>query len=522
MAKLDTKKQILIIGVALLGIGMLVVKNPFISFSSKDILKGKKCEEKTTREGREPWITIFVHGSFGSLLGFLNVSQVCSDDIEGTAYKKTVGKMRKDQFFYREQPLLDKGLIRVNPSFDLHRTGGKKFAVYPLLKTYDELTEYIRPGREQHTFYTFGWSGLLSQKRRCLEAIRFYNQLSEELAQFEKQGICPKIRILTHSHGGNVIAYLGAIHEVLNGRDFSKEKSSEKRNEYLEAIKSVSDRLKQLPRKKKAKKKKNQKRWDYKPENKGICIDELILWGMPVQPETDCLFVSRAFKSVYHFYSDEDLVQRIDWISTKKGYSDRRFNMKRLCKILDVDLWKEKKRLVQARVTVNRTVTKKNDKGADNTLSLHDGATIKNIKKEGQDLQQQESFWKILFSGGSFVTPSSEDPTHKELWFFSWKDKAADTREFVLAPFPVAIFSPLFVSLIQIRPDLDDVDINITKSGDRIEFGLINRDTSLLQGELVVTRRFLDGIKEKLEPWKPKDVSLTDIFSIVRRYADYL
>ena len=43
------------------------------------------------------------------------------------------------------------------------------------------MNELAKPGKEKNYFYTFGWSGLLSQHRRCLEAIRFYNALSLEL-----------------------------------------------------------------------------------------------------------------------------------------------------------------------------------------------------------------------------------------------------------------------------------------------------------------------------------------------------
>ena len=449
MSKLSAKNWIIFVAcvVALVSVRVAIKKKTKVIEQSQE-------RQEFVVAGRQPWMTIFVHGSFGSLLSFLSASNVLSDKVEGTSYKKVVGRMRKDSFFYREQPLLGKGLIKISPSFDLSVTGSKKFAAYPLLKAYEEVNEYAKPDKEENFFYTFGWSGLLSQHRRCLEAIRFYNMVSEELEEYHKNGVYPKVRVLTHSHGGNVIGYVGAVYSALQSRWA--------RGKEIESVTRVRGRFKALPCKSKAKKKKGQKKWDYRPTYKKLAIDETILWGMPVQPETDHLFLSPVFKQVYHFYSDEDLVQRVDFVSTNKGYSDRRFDSGRLCRVADAEWFKAKNRLVQSRIMVSRDITR-------NSVVFDDAKQQETADAE----KKQESFWSVLFSGGSFITPSSEDPTHKELWFFSWKDEKSDVREFVLAPFPAAIFSPLFVLLIGQKPELNDVDINITKSGDKIEFGLV-------------------------------------------------
>ena len=59
----------------------------------------------------EPWITVFVHGTFGSVLGLLSFSSLINDDLDGSLYRKINRKMRYDPFFYQEQPILQKGLI---------------------------------------------------------------------------------------------------------------------------------------------------------------------------------------------------------------------------------------------------------------------------------------------------------------------------------------------------------------------------------------------------------------------------
>jgi hypothetical protein len=462
--------------------------------------------EKTISDNREAWVTVFVHGSFGSLLGFLNTVDVIKDNIDGTAYKKVVGKMRKDPFFYREQPLLEKGLIQIFPSYDLATTNKRKLAAYPLLKAYDDITERVAPGKEKNYFYTFGWSGLLSQKRRCLEAIRFYNSISEEIEKYQLLGINPKIRVLTHSHGGNLIAYISAIYKILEKVEFDCTKIKKPKHYEQDAFKITANWLCSLPKKGDAKKKKRgQKRWGYRPEKPLNCIDELIMWGTPVQPETDYLFASSFFKKIYHFYSEDDLVQRIDWVSTKQRYSDRRFDTPRL--------WEknksEKSRFVQSRVMVDRCF----DLG-------------KKLENKKAKKKKAESFWSVLFSGGSIVTPSGSDPTHKELWFFSWKYEDSPIREFILAPFPVSVFTPALTRLIEkskeknAEKDFNDFDINIRKTIKTMEFDLVKHDEESVIGKFSIEKDFLSSLKNSVSPWRSKQRSSEDLFNMLRRYAE--
>lgn len=473
------KKIVITLGVlGLLGGITLIQKREIKTVATK-----APVEVVSADTTRQPWITVFVHGSFGSILSLLSAYEVFSDKVGGSAYKKAAGRMRKDPFFFREQPLLEKGLKKIVPTYNLSATGNKLLAAYPLLKAYEEVTERAKPGVEKNHFYTFGWSGLLSQQRRSLEAIRFYNALAEEIEKYCAQGVCPKVRILTHSHGGNLVAYIADIDRVLDKND-----------DVDEGV--VAQWFRSLPTKEDAKKLKGQKKWGYSPKKKGFCVDELIAWGMPVQPETDCLFANKVFKNVFHFYSDEDLVQRIDWISTKQRYSDRRFDF---CRIYD-DPQKRCNRLVQSRVMVCQEIKKRPKKTA---------------KKKA------DSFWSILFSGGAIITPTNQDPTHKELWFFSWPSKK-DVRKFVLSPFPVAVFSPMLVELIKKHPGLDDVDINIRKKEKEINFDLVKHDEPSVRDICSLGVEFFSCLKKNVAAWRPKAVSSHDIINMIRRYADSL
>lgn len=151
-------------------------------------------------------------------------------------------------------------------------------AKYHLKKIGEILEEYDSANFNRDAFYTFGWSGNLSFKdrenagKKLEEAVRLAQSLHEK-----RFSIVPRVRIITHSHGGNV---------ALNaGRDGST-----------------------------------------------IIVDELILLACPVQDSTAKYISSEAFRRVYSFYSCIDLLQVIDpqgLYSNKKTntklFSERRF-----------------------------------------------------------------------------------------------------------------------------------------------------------------------------------------------------
>ena len=207
------------------------------------------------------------------------------------------------------------------------------------------------------------------------------------------------------------------------------------------------EKLKMLPGKQKAKGFRGQKQWGYWPKKRNVFIKELILWGMPVQPETDHLFAGSIFDHVYHFYSEDDLVQRVDFVSTKKGYSDQRFDRSRLSIFEHGECEHGVCHLVQSRVMVGRNL-EKCDLRLRRTGTIEDRSPSAKVSHSVKKEEKQESIWSILFSDGALVNPKSKDPTHKELWFFSWYDEDSDKRKFALEPFPVSVFSPLFVVVV--------------------------------------------------------------------------
>ena len=81
-------------------------------------------------------------------------------------------------------------------------------------------------------FYAFGWSGDLSFQARHDEAARLHAELEELVSTYTKKyGHAPFIRIITHSHGGNVALNLATIEHTnkewfINEGESSKEKAA--------------------------------------------------------------------------------------------------------------------------------------------------------------------------------------------------------------------------------------------------------------------------------------------------------
>jgi len=148
-------------------------------------------------------------------------------------------------------------------------------------------------------FYFFGWSGILNHKKRKAAAIKLHAAiLALQQEYFEQYGVKPKIRLITHSHGGNVALCLAKINSAAN----------------IEKIK--------------------------------IC--ELIMLACPVQKKT-CHFINNdTFEKIYSLYSSMDIIQVMDpqglpllqkYKAKKPFFSQRRFA--------------PNKKLTQAKIKIN-------------------------------------------------------------------------------------------------------------------------------------------------------------------------
>lgn len=110
-------------------------------------------------------------------------------------------------------------------------------------------------------FYSFGWPGELSFDARRQTAQNLYLELQKLVDTYEKEhGVCPKLQLIAHSHGVNVVLLLAAA----------------------------------------------------KTEQNQLSIDTLILLAGPVQEETKHLINDTMFCKKYVLSSMADLIQIID------------------------------------------------------------------------------------------------------------------------------------------------------------------------------------------------------------------
>ena len=111
-------------------------------------------------------------------------------------------------------------------------------------------------------FYFFGWSGKLKHKARLKAARELYEAIIKLITEYKAiyNRPPPSIRVITHSHGGNVVLNMTKV----------------KGNECL------------------------------------FSIDELILLACPVQTETSCFVDDCLFKNIYALYSKRDSIQILD------------------------------------------------------------------------------------------------------------------------------------------------------------------------------------------------------------------
>ncbi len=457
-------------------------------------------------------ITVFAHGSFGSPISLINFFQVLKDDIDGTKYKKTVSKMRKDPYFYTSQPIMQRGLIKIEPSFDLAVTSSARFAVYPILKAYEEVNKQFTTEDINNHFYTFGWSGLISQQRRRKEAIRFYNSLVEELEQYKNSNVKPKIRILAHSHGGNIALNLSAVSTVINNFENMDPILEQTINEdEKEALTLMYEQIKNLPTKKENTKTTGQKIFDYKPTNKTLKIDELLMFGAPIQPETECFVFNNFFDKVYNIYSGEDFIQDMDILSTKKNSAQR---LKILEKVVPK---KDIPKIIQLKIMIDRDMKKIVDENQIKTLTL--------VQTNTQQKQEKnQSFWRKLFSIDRFSAKKTKDPTHKEMWFISW-NKLKENIDAPLESIPSVIFTPLFLNAIEkISEQTNDIDVNIRLTNNNLKVYVFEHSEKeqIVQYKVSMKRNIVDSIKTELLKWIPDDLSFSKKFNIIKNCQEQI
>lgn len=278
-------------GLFFLSLLLFLQNNSAFADQPQLLAEGNKMKEK--------WITIFIHGSYGTSLTLMSFPKIFRGDSQGTLYKKFQSRFRDNKDFYQNRFMPALGLIPVG---DLHHQKGSHAAeiiANSLVGFYEEVGKHLNPNLEEWC-YAYGWSGLLNQYERKLAAIELYNRLVVLYEEFKQAGIMPKVRLVSHSHGGNVGLNLAAVHEV--------------------ASKKAS-----------------------------FIIDELIMYATPIQQETECFCFSPLFQKVFNIYSENDAIQPSDFVSTSMRKCSRRIEINNYPEL-------DHSRLTQIQITVDRPI----------------------------------------------------------------------------------------------------------------------------------------------------------------------
>jgi len=221
---------------------------------------------------QETWITIFLHGivSAQPVLSFKTIRLLSKDLIENTIYEKYVENVRPDPYFNANQAKQGLGL----QSIDLTKKDAKDGCA-ALANIFEKQYKWMG-NKSNNLYYTFGWTGFLSRKKRYQDAIELYKTLSRLTQNFKTKGVNPKIRLIGFSNGAGLCLDLPLV---------------------------------------------------IKQENlkRNFKIDELIMLGMPIQRSRDFLICDPIFGKKYHFYSGADRIQILDLSDPYKFFSRRKF-----------------------------------------------------------------------------------------------------------------------------------------------------------------------------------------------------
>ncbi len=329
---------------------------------------------QTIEKSDETWVTVFVHGimSIQPHLTASNVMRFVRDDVKDTIYSKTVEYMRLDPYFYLNQAMQEFGLKKIDIN-DLE----PGHAASAIAHIYDDVTKLVSP-HTKNNYYTFGWSGLLSPSTRYNDSIKLLKELTAELEQnYWSKDIYPKVRLIGYSHGGNVCLNIAAARQNTD------------------------------------------------PQSK-LSIDELVLVGVPIQTETDYLSNDPIFKKIYHFFSQTDRIQRIDFFSFNRVFSRRYFR--------NSNNFRVPKKLMQIDMKFTRSAhTKRNNPAR--------RAAMVDYTNSG------------IVSGKSRLLRDIS-PGHLEFWFFGWSPKHY-RESFVMHPLPAFVAIPYILHCIrQVQKDL--------------------------------------------------------------------
>ncbi len=250
----------------------LSASSAFFSVPIQDTKSSKK--EVTAR--------IFIHGTL-MMAGcfFIDIPAAWKDTHkENSLVERAMNSARRHPFLHQSELVLDVGLTDVTHEIMVPLTTPLRDdrAAIAILRAFERTDRCVSSRNHAYHYYTFGWSGALSEKKRNKESGHLYQALLEIKATLQNQypDCTIKFEIFAHSHGGQLIAHLATLHKQF-------------------------------------------------PENE-LFIDLAVLCATPLYKEKmQPMISSPLFGTIINFYSHGDYVQTLDFVSTPQHYCVRTF-----------------------------------------------------------------------------------------------------------------------------------------------------------------------------------------------------
>ncbi len=226
-------------------------------------------------------VTIFIHGTVGTEFNVFSPFHCLSDTAsEQTLSTRLSRKFRSHPYLQHDQLLGPEGMIEVPYSklqyyrYDMTQEVDTQNAWYHIISAYDAVAQHVGMTQAHRHYLLYGWNGLLSNRARKRAGYDLYHSLRTIYARVKRMyNRAPRIRIIAHSHGGNV-ALWAAQAAIEDEANFS--------------------------------------------------IDMLFMMGTPIQQETIDYIRHPFYKTIISTYSLGDSIQPNDYFSTSYHRSYQR------------------------------------------------------------------------------------------------------------------------------------------------------------------------------------------------------
>lgn len=357
-------------------------------------------------------ITIFVHGTLLPGLALLSPYKTYTNNLNSDDwYCKCIDRLRNNPLLQEDSIILEKGLNKIESDAILQYVEDKlpeslsKKGAYQAIGAYAMLEKSSKRLDEtsNNDYYTFGFSGILSDFHRKEAGQELYKSIVNLVTNYKQQGIKTHINLCGYSHGGNVILYMA------------------------EAEKNFEQKL---------------------------LIDNVILFGTPIQKETAHYALKPIFNKIINIYSQGDSIQNNDTFSTLSGNSYRKFG---------------------------------------DILNTQNIKTICDVRLLAMNNPQAFG--------------------HFEFWFFdnylTTLETIKSTEEIYnkIKPLPLSILTPIFLSLLDSLPstkNTTDIDMSITIENEHTIIKAIDPKDQIVLAQSVELDSYLNNAKNKaLTFWLP-------------------